>query len=374
MLERRIHCYRFPDYCGVLFMSMFAILLGCSDEVAVREYTVAKRKNVGTAQVAGAAVEQQILGVIIPHGETAWYFKMMDEPQKLAKYEADFREIVKNVRFEASGEPQFQLAEGWSKEDVRSIIYARLKREGDDVSATVTQLPAPTMDEASWRDRVIEDVNRWRGQVSLSRVDWERMEPDLEEVAAFAQGNAKAYFVSLVGKKAPGGMGSAPFMNQFGGQPTDKATSPPQTVTDTDAKPAGPKLTYNIPTGWSEQPASGIRQAVFEVDDGQGEPLSVIVSTASVKPELMVDMWMEQLGIEATEEAKQKVAEKTTTESVNEVTATLYELSGSAGESILVAQIPWTGNESLFVKLTGKTERIVAQRDAFLQLVKSMKW
>jgi len=369
-------------------------IMGCSDELAVREYSVAKRQNALASSSVGQAVEQQILGVIVPRGESAWYFKMMDDPKKLEKHEADFRLIVEKVRFEASGEPQFELSEGWTKEEVRSVVFARLKNNADGVIATVTQLSAPTEDESSWRESVFANVNRWRDQLSLSPMDWERMEPELEELPILTQGNAKAYFVSLVGKKsAGGGMGSALFMNQgagagvMPGQPTSgqrppsgapagqSANTPSSSgpVSGTPPQP-GPTLSYIAPEGWSELAASGIRRAVFSIEDGQGEPLSVIVSTASVKPEAMVDMWLEQVGKEATDEARQQVAEQTQTESVNDVESLVYEVNGAEGDSILVARIPWTEQEALFVKITGKTERLDAQRAAFMQLVKSMKW
>lgn len=369
-------------------------MVGCFDELAVREYSVAKRQNAAASSSVGQAVEQQILGVIVPRGESAWYFKMMDDPKKLEKHEADFRLIVEKVRFEASGEPQFELSEGWTKEEVRSVVFARLKNSADGVVATVTQLSAPTEDEASWRESVFANVNRWRDQLSLSPVDWERMEPELEELPILTQGNAKAYFVSLVGKKSSGGgMGSAPFMNQgagagvMPGQPTSgqrppngapagqSANTPSSSGPASDTPPQpGPTLSYTAPEGWSELAASGIRRAVFSIEDGQGEPLSVIVSTASVKPEAMVDMWLEQVGKEATDEARQQVAEQTQTESVNAVEALVYEVNGAEGDSILVARIPWTEQEALFVKITGKAERLDAQRAAFMQLVKSMKW
>ncbi len=214
-------------------------LTACTQETGIRKYKVAKKDVVRQAQSqAESGKDQRMLGVIVPHEKSAWYFKLMDDPEKVQRYEADFRKIVESLRFESDGSPQWTLSDGWTDELIMQIVYARLTHATDGVSATVTQLPAATESEEMWRKMVYDNVNRWRGQLSLTPQDWESMQPELQEVPTLSQGSARAYFVSLVGKKADSGM-NAPFMNQMS-QPAATAPAPSPSQSQTPSSTASP--------------------------------------------------------------------------------------------------------------------------------------
>ncbi len=85
-------------------------------------------------------------------------------------------------------------------------------------------------------------------------------------------------------------------------------------------------------------------------------------------------MWLEQLGLEATAEMEKQVMDAAQAIAVNGVDSTLYSMDGAAGQSILVARIPWNENESLFAKLSGPTELVASQRAEFAQFVESIQW
>jgi hypothetical protein len=382
---------------GLALMILCVFLQGCWEDTSIRKYSVAKKK--GTAEVSK---EQRMLGFIIPRDQNAWYFKMVDDPDKIEKRASDFTKIVESLRFEADGSPKWELGEGWKDELLMQITYAKLTHEADGVSATVTQLPAPTDDETSWQDRVFMDVNRWRDQMSLSKQsDWQSMQPELQEVPSLSEGGARAYYVSLVGKKSTGGMGApfmnAPFMNPMN-RPAPSAAKPkaepeagsgsePEASaggTESSASSASltpmqtpPRtLTYAAPEGWNEDKseAGPIKKAVFKIEVAEGESALVTISTASVKPEMLLSMWFDQLGLEASDEAQQQVLDATENFDVHGVEATLYSIAGEQGDSILVARIPWDDRESLFAKLTGKTEIVGSQKAAFVEFLKSMSW
>lgn len=349
------------------------MLVGCSEEIAVRQYTVAKQDVRRAAQKESVAGEdQQMLGAIVPSGQSAWFFKLMDVPEKVAKQESAFRSILDSLSFGENGEPRFEVPEGWTQQDIRQMVYARLTHEQAGLSASVMQLPAPTQDEAGWRNSVLDNVNRWRDQLNLPPVDWTRMEPELEELSRLEQGSAKAYFVNLVGKKSgSGAMASAPFMNGLDNPPA--TTESPASTRASSAPQPQSSISYTAPEGWSEQPAGGIRLAMFEINEGE-QKATVSVSTAGGDADMLVDMWFDQLGMEKTAAAKQQVVEATETVEVQGVESTLFSMKGEKGNSILVVRIPWGERESLFVKLMGATEIVAAQREAFIEFVKSMKW
>jgi hypothetical protein len=364
--------------CHPLALLFLVLLAGCSEEVAIRKYSVAK-KDVQRVRPSGQAVgvEQRMLGAIVPRDDSAWYLKMVDVPDKVARYESDFRTIIENLSFNAQGEPELQISGEWDKKVERQIVYARLTHREAGVSATLTQLPAPTENAETWRDRVFADVNRWREQVSLQPLDWESMQADLEEVPTLNQGPAKAYLVSMTGKKSPSGM-SAPFMQGMGmGGGPSPGTAPGGGVggqpTVSPPAPATRSLKYEVPDGWHEEAASGIRLAMFTLASGES-PAAVSVSTASGDPEMFLDMWFGQVGREGSEESKAAVLQQAETLQVNGVEATVYTIEGTDDRGILVSRIPWKGNEALFAKMTGTAQQIEEHRAQFLAFVNSLSW
>lgn len=225
-----------------------------------------------------------------------------------------------------------------------------------------------------WQELVKRNVNRWRDQLDLEpRDDWNSIEPELEEVEALSQGENKAYFVSLKGMgsgQMSAGMG--PFQRaqaQANAAPSETTAAPP-------AAPEKPKLDYQVPETWRAQDVSQnpMRLAAFEVvaGDEQAE-LTIIPASGAIESNLGI--WFNQVGLEPSETAVQEVMDQATQVQVNDLSAKIYELDGGADqESILVADIPWRDEESLFVKLKGKSQVVATERDRFEEFVESIRW
>ncbi|MCR9295021.1 MAG: hypothetical protein NXI32_20070 [bacterium] len=351
---------------------MTLLLSGCAEEQGIRVYEVAKQDDRGGRSMAAtpaAVQEQQMLGAIVPDGKKYWVFKLLGDPEKVAKNRDEFLQIVNSLQFDA-GTPRWQLSDGWTDQLLGGITYAELRKDSDALRATVTELPV--MEQ--WQELVKRNVNRWRDQLDLEpRDDWNSIEPELEEVEALSQGENKAYFVSLKGMgsgQMSGGMG--PFQRaqaQANAAPSETTAEPP-------AAPEKPKLDYRVPETWLAQDVSQnpMRLAAFEVAAGDEQAeLTIIPASGAIESNLGI--WFNQVGLEPSETAVQKVMEQATQVQVNDLAAKIYELDGGADqESILVADIPWRDEESLFVKLKGKSQVVATERDRFEEFVESIRW
>jgi hypothetical protein len=300
------------------------------------------------------------------------------------------------VRFADSGDPSWQLSEGWTEVGPRDqgITYAKLRNK-EDLTVTVTRL---FFDESSgaqqWQDYVVTNVNRWRGQLSLASQQWQEMVDELEEVPELSQGSAKAYFVSLLGHGS-GTMSGAPFANApfAGGSPSGGSPEPSEATRagtpspNPEAAGGSPqaKLSYTAPANWTELDATGMRQAAFAIQAGEASgEVTVIAAGGSI--EANIGIWMGQVGIESSEASKQAIIQKAIDIEVNGVASRVFTLDEKAAvasedapaaeltSAILVADVPWRAGESLFVKLKGPPSLVAAQRDSFLEFLKSMKW
>ena len=353
--------------------------MGCSPQEGIRRYSVAK-SNDTMAPIAGGRSEagkpQQIVGAILPQGQKVWYFKLEGSPDKVGEVENEFLQIVNSTNFDDSG-PILDMPSGWTDRGAKGMATNNIVNDESGLAATVTPLiaGAATKVKEQWQDYVLRNVNRWRGQVSLPEQDWDELEPNLEELSAFSQEPAKAYLVSLVGKKSGVSMGG-PFMQ--GGPFSGGGAATP----DAPAKPAPPQakksLMYIEPEGWAEKDVSTsqMKLAAFDLSAGEmSAELSVI--PLSGKPEEHLKIWLNQAG--AAEDADAVVGslvEGAEVITVNEIEAKLYHFDGAdeTGKSIMIAEIPWREGEELYVRLLGDSGVVNEQKQPMLEFLDSMTW
>ncbi len=369
-------------------LSLTAILAACSEDTSIRQYRVAKKDSLRSAAAVSTMAQsktQLMLGAIVPNGESSWIFKMMGDPDAVAKTDEQFRNIIKSVEFDASGTPSWKLSEGWQQQTTPDgITYSKLTQSEAGLTATVSHFPfMGELNEDSWRDWVERNINRWRGQLSLQTQGWEEISKELEEFPELTQGAAKAYFVSLTGT----GSGSmAPFANQLTSaaeQPAPADNPPQPQQKETPAETPQKSLTYQTPEGWSELAATDMRRAAFSVsvDDQSGE-VTAISAGGSISDN--IGMWIGQVGLESDPQTKAKILEAADEVRVNELVAKLFTIVGKAAAeatpdgppatAILVAEIPWRTGESLFVKFKGDASLVESQRQKFVDFLKSIKW
>ncbi len=397
MLKSLASCSIRP-FTGLLSVALI-VSIGCSEDLSIRKYKVAKQDSQrGTASSMAAAAggqsavaqDQQMLGAIVPHSQSAWFFKLQGDPTLVLKNRDEFRQIVDSVKFKATGEPSWELAKGWEDQVMGGgITYATLTKPQDGLTATVTMLGTDANSDAGmWQKYVLENVNRWRRQLELGSESWDALESDLEEVEELSDGPAKAYFVSLVGKSS-GDSFRPPFMSSaMSGN--DLPSGPPETSPNAGTAPAvnsavnaedpgtASEVSFDIPPDWTEVSvsASQMRKAAFEIesDEAQAE-VTVIAAGGDIRANLR--MWFGQVALDPTEEAVEQVLTGAEAVDVNGQTSNVYWLDGSQapGEtSILIADVPWKAGESLFVKLKGDARLVENQKENFEAFLKSLTW
>lgn len=360
---------------------MCVAFFGCSEDMAIRQYTVDKSEaNRSTSSVEAAATEQQMLAAIVPNRDSTWFIKLTGKPDDVSATEAQFREIVNSIKFAESGDPSWKLSSGWTEQRVGGMTFAKLQEEQRGLSATVTQLASPQESgDSAWQDWVKVNVNRWRGQLALAEQEWDAMKADLVELQPLNQGEARAYYVSLIGKgsgKMGGPFSGGPMSGgPFSGGPMNASAMPPSAVPSASSNRA-PELNYAVPPGWEQAAASGMRMATFKVTDGDLQA-EVTVISAGGDDRSNVARWQRQLTPNASEEAVDEVMKAAERFEVNGVPVELYSIKGAEGPeqgAFLAAIVPWQPSSKLFVKFTGPAKLAEQQRESFTMFVKSLKW
>jgi hypothetical protein len=211
-----------------------ALLAGCGQQDQITSYTVRKPELVDPTLVsrntpprsvsegpftqarsasegpgsAAAITDNQTLGLIIPTGGQAWFFKLTGDVKAVASQHEAFISFVQSIKFPPSGgNPTWMLPDGWKQLPGSQFRFATI------------QLPAAAGEKpleisvSSAGGEILANVNRWRQQLQLPPITAEELASTTKTLKIDGR---DATLVSLVGKGS-GQMGSAPLAPFAGG-------------------------------------------------------------------------------------------------------------------------------------------------------------
>jgi hypothetical protein len=162
--------------------------------------------------------------------------------------------------------------------------------------------------------------------------------------------------------------------------PTASAV-PPAAPQQADGRPA---LRYDVPEGWSDGGAGGLRLASLVIGD-PARKHEVTVIPASGSLEGNVARWAGQLDEQADEQkrllaAREAIAagETIDVDGSEATVVLLLDAAAAAGDdggvAILGAMIPMDDSSALFVKFKGPATVARRERDHFVRFVSSLRW
>jgi hypothetical protein len=278
--------------------------------------------------------------MVFPNRDEVWFFKLMGDADLVAAEKDRFESLIRSLKFPGPGrEPiGWTIPEGWVLEPGRDLRYATF-RLPNRLEVTVFKF-------GSEGGKVLSNVNRWREQLKLEPISGEELLKICRREKL--SGDVEALLVD---------MESARYL------PLPEETSD-------DDKP----LQYKTPPGWVEK-ASGVAFAVatFSVNDGARSAEVTITPLAGSGGSLAanINRWRRQVGLgEATDEELIKSSHVIDGSSGRFI---LVNLTGPSGKTILGAIRPGE-EQTWFVKMTGDSELVAREREAFESFVKSLRF
>lgn len=149
--------------------------------------------------------------------------------------------------------------------------------------------------------------------------------------------------------------------------------------------PRSDAIRYDVPAGWSDRGASGMRLATLAIGDpADGLEVTVIPAAGTLRSN--VDRWQGQLDANAPAADRQAAVERAiaAAEAVDvggtpATVVTLFDAAAAAapdapGQAILGAMIPVADDAALFAKFKGDAAVARRERDAFIRFVASLRW
>jgi hypothetical protein len=375
---------------ALLFVILPALLTACGESEDVKQYKASKEAAVaprpGGEMMAGpskgampnpASGPSRILGAIVPHGDRTWFFKLMGPMEPMSRLAEPFSQFVQSIKFtsDAAKPIEWSLPEGWTQLPGDGMRFATLQ-----IGPAEKKLGVSVFAFGGGAGGMLENVNRWRGQIGLDPIDAAALEKQTRTVE---QNGDK---VTLVDMKGPGIGGGGEMMaatpkGSPGGAPPLLAR--PDAVPDLTPAPATeplpkpdpgerPKLTYAVPAGWKEQPAGGFRAASFAIGEGEKPAqVSVIPLGGQAGGDLAnFNRWRGQVGLPGATDAELAALVKPI--EVGGVKAKYAEALG-AEEGLLAAWLE-NDNATWFFKLNGPVKVVNEQKAAFEAFLKSVKF
>jgi len=272
---------------------LIAIVGGCKKAAEIRDYTVEKQ--------AEPPKTDRMLAAIVPQkppekaggkstsgelktdvGPMAWFFKIVGPVDEVERASAAFDQFVASIRTTEEGRPEWKLPEGW-KEDTsgRPAEFGReatirIGEGSKSLELTVSRLPMPEGRRESW---MLQNFNRWRGQLRLSPLARSELDEFTKKIKA---GDETALVVNFVGAySGPPAAGMMAAMGDRGALPTGH---PPingkADMGSTPAPPQGPApFDADVPADWKPGRINSFRVAAYNVGDADGsKPAEVLVT------------------------------------------------------------------------------------------------
>ena len=366
------------------------IAIGCKPADEISNYQVPSENRTVSADAPvvspststpGRQIAQRMLAVIIPNGDRAWFVKAIGPVENIAPIASQFGPFVESITFASPQTPEWTLPEGWAKApNASSMRFATLKAKDAEVAISFLAL------NGELDDYLLRNINRWRGQVGLSDTTIDRL-PEVSSKLELADG-LQATLIDITGKASASGPPMAPFAGGANG--TLPPSHPPIENTTAAApvnSPAGPPLPggtaaetnskkdangWDVPSDWTPGRMSAMRKAAYNVEsDGKKAEITVI----GLPPSGLVanvNRWRGQIGLENQTEAEVEAAAKKI--EVDGTESRMVVLDGGEGKQAIAGVIVPKPGRTWFVKMTGDTEIVLKQVDAFERFSRSLSF
>lgn len=376
------------SYPTAFTLLVFALLLlgGCDKQEGIVQYKIPKK-----VPEQLLPEDDRLLAVMVPRGDKVWFFKVMGAESSVDLIDEAFRGFVQSVQFDDQNEPVLDnLPEGWRRGGIKPMRHATIdiNTSKKQLDLSISFLTGPSVeDQEEWDAYVVQNVDRWRGQVGLepSTDKWAGGQP-----IEVPQAQGPSVWVDVIGQAGSGappmaGMGGGMMGGGMMGGPMSGAA--PTGATPPSAAPTGPpsasaganatEIEHVGPEGWQKQAARGMRELVYQVGEGETSA-EVTLITAGGDLRSNVARWMKQVAGQAPEDA-----------AVDEMLAGAekFDVSGRPAQRFIIPGDVEKGQDSIdativefeqgrskFIKMTGHPETVAEQSNSMRTFLDSLSF
>lgn len=337
----------------VLLLTAFLLITtgGCKPKDPITHVVVDAEKSAiefGRKSEKPVMVEGRMLVGIHRAEKNTWTFKVVGPTDQIDSIESQFMEFLRMVDISNDVPVLTELPEGWSKVPggPTQFIYARVT-VNNDLSMSISELPT--------RFNNLENVNRWRGQLSLPPAESAELKP------LTGESKVSIEVFDAKGMVSEGGV-KPPFAGMSGGAVRQPPVSP---------------IEFEAPEGWTAGEVSSMVSAKFLKEDGDSKGQMTVVRM----PALEINKWSQvsrnwaaEVGLESlSEEELNQRTQETTVDSIQGKMIRLMEEEGESPRGLVGIRLT-RGQDVWFVKLKGDKSIVSDSEETFEKFVESVRF
>jgi hypothetical protein len=334
-----------------------------------------------------------MLAALVPHGEKAWFFKLVGPRDNVDIYADAFRMLVESVKFadDDSAEPQWMLPEGWTPKSGKSEMrFATITLPEASQGLEVSVVPLPWMPH-QYVNLLLTNINRWRKQMQLPPV---RADELADEFTTRKASENEIVLVDLKGKLKPDSM-QPPFAAAASGAPLP-ASHPPlksagaekpapvandskretSAVTSNDSNLP---FTFSVPADWKSKPAPTFAVAAFATKDDSA-PVEVSI-TPMMGPGgdllMNINRWRTmQLGLQPikAEELSSVSQSMEISGKPAQIVRLVADKDAAGPRQAITAALIKTGDATWIFRMKGGAEAVEREQATFEKFLNSIKF
>lgn len=326
----------------------------------IRDAADLGREDVSAAATAEAS-EARMVVAIAGRPDATWYFKVSGPQNQVDASESQWRSFFAQLKFEDDGKPAWELPDGWKKLGDKPMRFATLaiNDETPPLELAISSLAAG--------QNMLDNVNRWLGQLGLQPTTKDELDSLLETVEA--DGVSLTVF-DATGQLTGGSM-TPPFA-RMGGNRNPGMVTPPRVAEQANADR---RLKYETPDGWTEGPSSSIVLARLLKEDGEKKAQISVVTLPAAANEWgpNVIRWAREVGMDSKPQSELDglAAEVEVDGLAGQVVRLLPEAEDQTRATI--AAMIKQGPTAWFFKLTGDKSLVAESSEDFEAFLSSVK-
>jgi len=346
-----------------------------------------------------------MLAAIVPAGGQGWFFKISGVESAVVGQVEKFESLLKTLTI-ADGKPVWKTPEGWTEQSGSGMRAATFVI-GDPAKKLECSVIALPNDDPASDEYILPNVNRWRGQLSLSKQTIEEMKASDDFKQFDLEDGTTITWVNLSGKvPAPSGngasMGSGATTASRAGTPSGSSASgssasgssasgssaagpslpPGHPPTGGGASRPGaagqgsptsiPEMSFDVPDGWVSGSLKPFRKISWNIDvDGKTAEFYVSsLAAAGSDVEQNVNRWRGQAGLKSL--SKEDLSNEVEEISVGGESGSLIVISGE--KQSIIGAIVVKGDTGWFFKLVGDPDVVSQEKDNVRAFLKSVKF
>lgn len=318
----------------VRLFALAVLLTGCGHQEDISTYPVPSHESIQTPEFLKQSAKRKplptrMVAAILPHGDTMWFFSLKGPPEVVEERVAEYRDLLKSVRFQGSDRLDWTLPSKWQSKPGTDTLYATLTPpDGSKLDAFVLKVPSAQLS-------VISIVNFCRNQLELPTLENEDLPSRTEKI------ESDGMTITLV---------------DFTGRAKPKSTN-------------AEGIEYEKPEEWTQVKPKQFILAAFQVSDGDKQ-VSITLSRAGGARADNVNRWRGQMGLKPL--GRDEIATLLQKIEVGARAGELVELKND--NQIMLGLMLADGDSTVFVKLLGDPELAVRERGRFLEFAKSLSF